>query len=1013
MLNIQLYIEGKQVELFKDESVTLTQTLQDVTDIKKVFTDYSRTMSIPASSQNNIIFKHFYNYFIDGFDARKKVDAQLFLNYKPFKTGKVKLEGTTLKNNNAHTYKITFFGNTVSLSDKLKDDKITVLGELSAFDFSYTDTNILEYMVNGLDADIGDETIPDGIIFPLITHTSRLTYDSSTTALNNIYPSTSGSNGVPLGQLKPAIRIYAILKAIELHYSINFSRDFFSTTNESFFGVYMWLHTKEGQIFVEQGDSHQVTGFEIIGSNKTVKGVVKKNSSFSVEAPVQNGVFAQHYRLRFSVVPALASAKYNLVINENGEEFRRFDNLTATTTNGQPLSGDIDSFKVKNGDFTVFLESETITSFEVRVGIARRGVGLNITSLSNNGMVIKADTAIVSDKPITILQHLPDIKVIDFLTGLFNTYNLTSFIDDNNIIQVKTIDNFYAGSTNTWNLTDHVDSNTSQVDSVIPYRQVNLGYKGLSTFLAENFKQIAHKEWGTLQFERSSKFEGSTYSIELPFEHALFEKLTDAANGNETTIQWGWSVDKAKQPTATLPLLFYANTPASGQITVQKINGDKVLVNKPYLPMNSSGFFTGFNSSNVTQSLNFHAEIDEYALKPNQNTLFKSYYEDYIVDLFDVRKRITSLAAFIPSNILQRLSLADKIIVFDKQYRINKITTNFTTGKSDLQLTNLLERFVTTDKIADVQIDIDDDSITADNSILTADIIGKTTDGFDIPIETTEIPNVIQTNNPKATNTKVVVTPAIIADYQNDIENTSINFKYQIIKAGTFDTQTNIDEFGFLISDTSAPLNASNDIDVLKANANITDIAVLTTKAIPSLKIGIKNVVIDGLSANTTKFARFYVRTNTDLGFDKSDVLSELLNGTTPAVAFSTSQTIFKARPAIVGVWSFDFIPTLAQIRENRGFSGFVDCGAILAGNQAVHNGSGTLPAVGDRVFVYHPQNLWPNGLVNYSGGLNSAPQDHQSKAYYIYGMGTNLIVTKFIVVETVNATVRIIYNCP
>ena len=45
MLNLQLYIEGKEVDLFKDESVTLTQSLQDVKDIEKVFTDFSRTFS--------------------------------------------------------------------------------------------------------------------------------------------------------------------------------------------------------------------------------------------------------------------------------------------------------------------------------------------------------------------------------------------------------------------------------------------------------------------------------------------------------------------------------------------------------------------------------------------------------------------------------------------------------------------------------------------------------------------------------------------------------------------------------------------------------------------------------------------------------------------------------------------------------------------------------------------------------------------------------------------------------
>ena len=43
MQKIQLYIEGQRVDLFEDESVVLTQTIQNVKDVQKVFTDYSKT----------------------------------------------------------------------------------------------------------------------------------------------------------------------------------------------------------------------------------------------------------------------------------------------------------------------------------------------------------------------------------------------------------------------------------------------------------------------------------------------------------------------------------------------------------------------------------------------------------------------------------------------------------------------------------------------------------------------------------------------------------------------------------------------------------------------------------------------------------------------------------------------------------------------------------------------------------------------------------------------------------
>ena len=94
MIALQLYILGQQVEMFDDEAVNLSQSIQDVKDIDKIFTEFTQTFSVPASKLNNIIFKHFYNSDIvdnsdqpavSSYDGRKKIDAELFLNYKPLK----------------------------------------------------------------------------------------------------------------------------------------------------------------------------------------------------------------------------------------------------------------------------------------------------------------------------------------------------------------------------------------------------------------------------------------------------------------------------------------------------------------------------------------------------------------------------------------------------------------------------------------------------------------------------------------------------------------------------------------------------------------------------------------------------------------------------------------------------------------------------------------------------------------------------------------------------------------
>ena len=80
--------------MFKDESNSnyITQSIKNVKDIAKIFTEFTKTFTLPASKTNNKIFKHYYNYdIVGGFDARIKKSATLELNHLPFKKGKIKI----------------------------------------------------------------------------------------------------------------------------------------------------------------------------------------------------------------------------------------------------------------------------------------------------------------------------------------------------------------------------------------------------------------------------------------------------------------------------------------------------------------------------------------------------------------------------------------------------------------------------------------------------------------------------------------------------------------------------------------------------------------------------------------------------------------------------------------------------------------------------------------------------------------------------------------------------------
>ena len=177
MQSVQLYIGDTRIDLFEDETITLNQSIQNVRDISKVFTDFSQTFTVPASRNNNKIFKHYYNYNIDnGFDARKKASAKIELNSKKFRDGKIRLDGVNLKHGSPNSYRITFFGNTVSLKDLLAEDNLASLDWLNKLSLDYDSSTVLQAFNGGVRTTIED--VEYEVVAPFITHTRRPFYDS-------------------------------------------------------------------------------------------------------------------------------------------------------------------------------------------------------------------------------------------------------------------------------------------------------------------------------------------------------------------------------------------------------------------------------------------------------------------------------------------------------------------------------------------------------------------------------------------------------------------------------------------------------------------------------------------------------------------------------------------------------------------------------------------------------------------------------------------------------------------
>ena len=677
MQQIQLYIEGERVDMFDDESVSITQSIQNVKDPSKIFTDFSKTFNLPASKTNNKIFKHYYNFdIVGGFDARTKKSSNIELNYLPFRDGKIKLEGVDLKNNKPHTYRITFFGDTVTLKDTLGEDKLGNLGWLDNFVQPYSSADVKNILQNGKNITVGGTSYPNAITCPLISATTRLYYDSTNghahddvNTGNLRYNSGTGhQHGVLWSDLKYSIRLDLIVRAIEEEYpSIQFSDDFFNQTNSAYYNLYMWMHRTKG---VAKSSTTSAPLYSQLVNSFTPTGNFIPNIN-------NNGTTVSNYaygaKTSSTVTVNNASTNpYNVVVRLNGSVYQTEANKTLNY-----------SFSLNNmpsGTWTITLESATSNTFS--------SVAWEFDSVQNQGdynATITSSTVQINEIfSFFPTQQLPELKIIDFLTGLFKMFNLTAYID-NDIIKVDSLDAFYS-TFETYDITKYIDVNSSTVNIALPYKQINFNYADYKTYLASVFNQLNNEEFGELEYkgEQNLTWVGSDYKIDLPFQKMMYERLSNQYNGLITDIQYGLMNDDNLEPYIGKPLIHYVNLRPNGSTTISFRDSETAHseVLKYYIPLNSNGI-TG-----ADQSLHFNAEIDEYALTQNNETLFENYYKNYIQDVFNEKRRITKVSAYLPLRVLLKYNLSDRFVINSISYKINSITTNLETGKSELELLN-------------------------------------------------------------------------------------------------------------------------------------------------------------------------------------------------------------------------------------------------------------------------------------------------------------------------------------
>lgn len=669
---VRIFVEGRQLDLFNDETIEVNSTIQNIQDISKTFTDFSQSFTIPTSANNNAIWEYFYeNALNSSINYQERLDGYIEIDMTFFRRGKIQMEKSQLKNGQPNSYTITFYGDVTTLKDLVGEDLLS--------DLDYTTINH-DYTFAEVFNRVRDIVTDYDVCYPLIT-SNRIWEYLSTQPQSNVpqwlvpfMGSTSNdihtnAGAIDYRELFPAVRVKSIFDIIGLQYGVTFTGAFL--TDPKFTQAYLWYKNKNDYAFT--GEPQSVIFNSVVSSslptyplNLYVDPTLGKISTIYL-----NGASFHEVTMAVNTISS-TTIPYYIDVYRNGAFFATWNGL-GFTLNGSLTN--IPNTLGLNDYYTFQVRAESALNIDFNVTYS---VSYFIGATLNTDF-ITYDTFTNALTTFTDLAQLaPQMKVNDFISGILKQFNLTCFGTAVNTYEIVPLDDWY-GAGAVIDITEFTDKTEIGIDRVKLYKKIGFAFEQSNSLMNKAYFEQGLKEYGNTEYQYP--YDGGEFTIKVPFENLLFNQFFNG--GTPTGLQVGYSLDSSFAPYIPKPCLLYKYGGVNLVDHIHFTDGSSLFQTNDYMM-----FGQDLTDNGIKYSTNFAPETSSYWLTPIQQSIFATYYFPYLTNLFNPKNRLTTIKANLPVSILTGLQLNDRLIIRDKRYLINEMKTNLVTGETTFQLLN-------------------------------------------------------------------------------------------------------------------------------------------------------------------------------------------------------------------------------------------------------------------------------------------------------------------------------------
>jgi hypothetical protein len=667
MISTEIYIEEQKIDLLQDISTEFTYAIDDVNDFGSRNTSFSKTISIPGTANNNLIFGYIFelnnaNVTVDtlpnvgyNYNVTKQANCKIFIDKVQIFKGTLRILEIVIDKETIE-YQCSVFGELGGFINQLGNKRLEDL-DFSAYDHTYSVANI---------SNSWDNAGGSGYYYPLID------YGSVSTGAGSTGPGAYGvaKKDFQYTTFRPALYVKEYIEKIFAGTDYTFDCSFFETP------LFKRLIIPHNQTTITALNNTSMSATAInrtmlLTSDPYVQYTLTTSGSFAIDGT--NTLFTYSgTTLTTNVQITLTGfvntfdppqSTYTVILRKNGTQIGSQD-FDASVTRMLNCNFTVQGVTFNSGDTMQVEILGTLMQIEIFTG----NIGIT-TSTPTQVQINLGETIKVSETiPKGIFQRDFFLSIVK----MFNLYVYENKFNDKELVISPYVTFYPEKSDNAEDWTNKIDR--AKPISIKPMSEVNARYynykfKQDNDFYAENYRKKYTEGYGDFIYDTEFDFVKETDTLEVIFAASVLYQATGQDKVFPAIYKKSNSNNAEDRMDSIIRIMQVKK--------ITSVESWSIMNNSTTLASYTSYGYAGHldDPINPTNDINFGAP-QELQFTPNSypsTNIFNAYHSPYLAEITSKDSKLLTCFGLLDIVDIFNLDFSKYIWIDGVLFRLNKV----------------------------------------------------------------------------------------------------------------------------------------------------------------------------------------------------------------------------------------------------------------------------------------------------------------------------------------------------